>query len=333
MTTHTFALNTELRPLLEATAAQKGTPLWVELIPFGEQITGRDGRSWVNDHPQGVVDAFQANHADLPIDIEHATELKAPKGDPAPAVGWIKGLEVRDGGSIWGWVEWNPQGRSLMEEKSYRYLSPVFTFDTHTKRILQLYSAGLTNQPNLHLTALNQRIQPAGEPAMTLPLALCTALGLSAQATEAQAVSAIHQMKTDKDKALNRASHPSLEKFVPRADHDAALNRAQAAEIRLREIEHRALHQHIEDELEKAQKIDAITPATVDYHRACCQQDGGLTRFRAFLQCAPRMGEDTDWERKAVNKHSQGLSEEDKAACLLLGLDDKDEFNQIKEAA
>ncbi|ATW30227.1 hypothetical protein BJP41_07750 [Candidatus Williamhamiltonella defendens] len=86
MTTHTFALNTELRPLLEATAAQKGTPLCVELIPVGEQITGRDGRSWVNDHPQGMVDAFQANHADLPIDIEHATELKAPKGDPALSV-------------------------------------------------------------------------------------------------------------------------------------------------------------------------------------------------------------------------------------------------------
>ncbi|WP_202967145.1 phage protease [Candidatus Williamhamiltonella defendens] len=277
-----------------------------------------------------MVDAFQANQADLPIDIEHATELKAPRGDPAPAVGWIKGLEVRDGGAVWGWVEWNPQGRSLMEEKSYRYLSPVFTFDTKTKRILQLYSAGLTNQPNLHLTALNQRIQPAGEHVMTLPLALCTALGLSAQ--EAQAVSAIHQMKTDKDKALNSVSHPSLEKFVPRADHDAALNRAQAAEIRLREIEHKTLHQHIEDELEKALKTGAITPATVAYHRACCQQDGGLKRFREFLQCAPRMGEDTDWDKKAVNKQNRGLSEEDKVACSSLGLD-KDAFNQIKETA
>ncbi|WP_254591864.1 phage protease [Candidatus Williamhamiltonella defendens] len=60
--------------------------MWLELIPVGEQITGRDGRSWVNDPPQGMVDAFQANHADLPIDIEHATELKAPKGDPALSV-------------------------------------------------------------------------------------------------------------------------------------------------------------------------------------------------------------------------------------------------------
>ncbi|ATW23280.1 hypothetical protein BJP44_09815 [Candidatus Williamhamiltonella defendens] len=97
-TTHTFALNTELRPLLEATAAQKGTPLWVELIPFGEQITGRDGRSWVNDHPQGGVDAFQANQADLPIDIEHATELKAPRAIPPLQWVGLKGWKCVMGG-------------------------------------------------------------------------------------------------------------------------------------------------------------------------------------------------------------------------------------------
>lgn len=332
MTTKTFALNTDLRPLLEAIAAQKGAPLWVELIPAGEQINGRDSRAWVNDDPQGIVDAFKANGADLPIDIEHATELKAPNGDPAPAVGWVKALELRDGGAIWGLVEWNNEGRWLMEDKSYKYLSPVFTFDTQTKRILQLYSAGLTNQPNLHLTALNQRIKPTGEDAMTLSLAICTALGLSAEATEAQAVSAINQLKDDKDKALNSANSPSLEKFVPRADHDAALNRAQEAENKLKEIEDTALNQQIEDELEKAQKAGAITPATVEYHRACCKQEGGLKRFQEFVQSAPKIGEDTDLDSKAANKQGKGLSEEDKAACHLLGLDE-DEFTKIKEAA
>ncbi len=332
MTTTTFALNTELRPLLEAIATQKGEPLWVELIPVGEHIIGRDGRSWVNDNPQGVVDAFQANNADLPIDIEHATELKAPNGEPAPAVGWVKALAVRKGGALWGLVEWNTQGRGLMEGKSYKYLSPVFTFDTQTKRILQLYSAGLTNQPNLHLTALNQRIKPTGEDTMTLSLAICTALGLSAEATEAQAVSAIHQLKEDKDKALNRASQPSLEKFVPRADHDAALNRAQDAETKLKEIQDTALHQHIEDALQKAQEAGAITPSTMDYHRACCQQEGGLERFQAFVQSAPKIGEDTGLDNKAANQHSKALSEEDKAACHLLGLEE-DAFTKMKEAA
>jgi len=239
-------------------------------------------------------------------------------------VGWVKALEVREGGSIWGLVEWNNEGRWLMEDKSYRYLSPVFTFDTQTKSILQLYSAGLTNQPNLHLTALNkdQRIKPTGEDAMTLSLAICTALGLSAGATEAQAISTIIQLKEDRDKALNSADSPSLEKFVPRADHDAALSRVQEAETRLKEIEDTALNQQIEDELEKAQKAGVITPATVEYHRACCKQEGGLERFLEFVQSAPKIGEDTDLGNKAANKQNKGLSEEDKTACRLLGLDE-----------
>lgn len=332
MKTKTVALNTELRPLLEAIADQKGAPLWVELIPAGENITGRDGRSWVNDDPQGVVDAFTANGADLPIDIEHATEIKAPQGEYAGAVGWIKAVEVREGGSIWGLVEWTDQGRWMIQDKSYRYLSPVFTYNTQTKRILQLYSAGLTNQPNLHLTALNQRIKPNGDKAMSLSLAICTALGLSAEATEAQAVSAINQMKDDKAKALNSANNPSLEKFVPRADHDAALNRAQTAETKLQEYEATALNQQIEAELDKALKAGVITPATVEYHRACCKQEGGLARFQEFAQAAPKIGETTELDKKAANSHGKGLNEEDKAACRLLGISE-DEFIKSKEAA
>ena len=93
MSTKTFALNRDPRPILEALAAQKGAPLWVKLIPTGDiqddkaWIEGRDGRTWVNDNPQGIVDAFEANGADLPIDVEHATELKASNGDPTPTVG------------------------------------------------------------------------------------------------------------------------------------------------------------------------------------------------------------------------------------------------------
>ncbi|EGG93486.1 Mu-like prophage I protein [gamma proteobacterium IMCC1989] len=331
MTTKTFALNTELRPLLEAIAAQKGAPLWVELIPAGEEVVGRDGRNWVNSNPQGVIDAFIANNADLPIDIEHSTELKAPEGEEAPAMGWIKKLEIREGGAIWGLVDWTDRGGWIVEGKEYRYLSPVFTYDTQTKQILQLYSAGLTNQPNLHLTALNQRNQPTGENTMSL-LAICTALGLPAETPEAQIVTAINQLKDDKTKALNSANNPSLDKFVPRADHDAALNRVQQSEDKLKKIESTALNQQIEDELEKAQKAGAITPATVEYHRACCKQDGGLKRFQDFVQSAPKVGEDSDLDNKGLNNQNKGLNEEDKAACHLLGLDEED-FTKAKEAA
>lgn len=69
-------------------------PEWVELVPSG-QVVGRDGRAWINSDPQAIIAAFADSGADLPVDIEHATELKAPLGDPAPAAGWV--LELNRG--------------------------------------------------------------------------------------------------------------------------------------------------------------------------------------------------------------------------------------------
>ena len=91
-------------------------PEWIPLVPAG-QVVGRDGREWVNDNPQLVLDAFAAGSADLPLDLEHATELKAPQGEPAPAVGWIQELQIR-GGQIWGRVDWTEEiGRASCRER------------------------------------------------------------------------------------------------------------------------------------------------------------------------------------------------------------------------
>lgn len=130
-------------------------PGWIHLIPAGP-VVGRDGREWVNDSPQLILAAFAARGVDLPLDLEHSTELKAPQGEPAPAVGWIKDLQAR-AGEIWGRVEWTEAGRNAVESKSYRYVSPVFVFERESKRVVSLTSAGLTNRPNLFLHALNKQ--------------------------------------------------------------------------------------------------------------------------------------------------------------------------------
>lgn len=131
-------------------------PEWVELIPAGPKVTGRDGRSWVFDQASGqlVTTAFVGRSIDLPIDWEHATQRRAPQGQEAPAAGWITVLQLRIG-ALWGKVSWTPRGRAQVEAREYRYLSPVFDYETETGRIVALVSAGLANKPNLLLTALN----------------------------------------------------------------------------------------------------------------------------------------------------------------------------------
>ncbi|WP_226926296.1 MULTISPECIES: phage protease [unclassified Pseudomonas] len=131
-------------------------PEWVELIPAGPKVTGRDGRSWVFDQgsAQLVTNAFVGRSIDLPIDWEHATQRRAPQGQDAPAAGWITVLQLRIG-TLWGKVSWTPRGRAQVEAREYRYLSPVFDYETESRRIVALVSAGLANKPNLLLTALN----------------------------------------------------------------------------------------------------------------------------------------------------------------------------------
>ena len=91
-------------------------PEWIELLPAGV-FYGRDGRGPFRlDDPAAVIastTAMQMN-AGLPIDYDHATDFGAPEGRPAPAAGWIRELEVRDG-AVWGRVEWTAraQVRSL----------------------------------------------------------------------------------------------------------------------------------------------------------------------------------------------------------------------------
>lgn len=92
---------------------ESGTaPEWIQLTPPGHLIRGRDGREWRMPDPHAVVGRFDPAK-EPQIDLEHSSQLLAPNGMPAPAVGWIKQIEVRDG-AIWGRVEWNADGAAAV---------------------------------------------------------------------------------------------------------------------------------------------------------------------------------------------------------------------------
>ncbi len=300
-----------------------GVPGWVELVPAGK-VTGRDGRGWENGNPQAVIERFLNSGVDLPIDVEHATELKAPKGEPAPAAGWVKGLEARDG-AIWGRVEWNQTGQDLVGGKAYRYLSPVILYDRKSGEIAGLTSVGLTNRPNLHLSALNQQGEssPQGqdpeENSMDMKV-LLAAVGLPETATEAEALNAIGKLKSDLASAANSsAASADLAKFVPRGDYDAALARATNAEAVLAEQKRIALETAINSEIELALKAGKIIPATVDYHKAQCQQEGGLDRFKEYVAAVPAMGGPSGLDGKEPEGAGMAMNAEEAQIAAMFG--------------
>lgn len=291
-------------------------PEWVMLLPPGPEIKGRDGRTWLLPDPQEAVNAFHAGNIDLPFDIEHSTELKGRNGEPAPAVGWIKGMEVRDA-AVWGRVEWTDDGRTQIGKKAYRYVSPVFLFEKQSNRITRLLSAGLTNQPNLGLPALNRQQKPQEE--QTMWKKMCAKLGLAETATEDEAINAVVKLQSDLAVAVNRAEVPSLDKFVPRSDYDQAVARATNAEQQI--ADHLTLQREaaINSEIDAAMKEGKIAPASKDFYLASCRHEGGLEQFKKFIATAPVIGDRSGLDDRERGQEVAALNAEQKKIADMFG--------------
>ena len=128
-------------------------PEWVMLMPAGE-LRARDGRRWRLHDAEAVVAETKraAGATDLVFDYNHQTEFTEKNGQPAPASGWIKALEVR-AGAIWGRVDWTDRAKAAIAAKEFRYVSPVFKH-TRAGEVLHLLRAGLLNDPALEMPAL-----------------------------------------------------------------------------------------------------------------------------------------------------------------------------------
>lgn len=189
-------------------------PEWVHLLPAGEngRVATKDKRGpYVVQSAARVIENSFALNDRLPIDENHATDLAAPRGEAAPARGWIVEMQAREDG-IWGRVEWTNAGRELIADRAYRGISPVIYHDKQNT-VHSIARASLVNDPNLRgLKALHQQQQKQQEQSDMDEFLkkLAEALGLSDAATEEEILAAI---KTKADAA-------------PEADL-AALNAAQ----------------------------------------------------------------------------------------------------------
>ena len=318
-------------------------PAWIMLVPAGDKIEALDGREFSNSDPQGIVDAFNADPRDLPIDWNHAEEKKAPLGEEAPAAGWVDKMELR-AGAVWGQSNWTPRGAASLISKESRYISPAFSFDKKTKIIQKLFSAGLVNSPAFDMPALANN-QP---PESTMTPEQLAALGLTAKATPEEITAAILKLKAGPEAELTavkkeletarskisdievqlanaRNANPTLDKFVPRADHDVAVARVKTLEAEKCTAEKTTHDSTVEGEVEAAMKAGKVTPATKAYYVKTCETKDGLEMFRTFIKDAPVIGDPS----KLGGKTTPGaddvatLSAAEKSAALACGLSEE----------
>lgn len=193
-------------------------PEWVQLVPAGRSVA-RDGRRFVLDNPQELIERFNARGVDLAVDYEHQVHKQKPdQTGPIPAAGWIKELASRKDG-LWGRVEWTGQARQLIAAKEYRYLSPSMTVDKTTNRITALLGAGLVHNPALNLVALASET-PAmpNDPETDLaPIftEIISMLGLDEDATAQDVLAKIKELAGKVETAGQELAVPDPRKYVP----------------------------------------------------------------------------------------------------------------------
>lgn len=163
---------------------------WMVLFKAGWGELADGPRFFADQQAFDLVAAAAAEYGnDIVFDYEHQT-LKDVK---APAAGWIKELAWEDGVGIKARVEWTRTAATHLEEKEYRYFSPVFYIRKSDRRVCGLHSSALTNTPKTkHLTPILAKLglNTIKEESMDRTQ-LITALGLKEDATDADILAAV----------------------------------------------------------------------------------------------------------------------------------------------
>lgn len=176
---------------------EAAVPDWVQLLPTSSgavQTFDARGPYHVAD-PELIIQNSFAEADKLPIDQDHAMDLAAKEGRPAPARGWIVEMQAREDG-IYGRVEWTPTGRALLEDRAYSGISPVIGHrSTSDKAIVIIRRASLVNRPNLRgMTSLNQETDTMFQET------IAKLLGLAAEASESDITTALNaRLETSED--------------------------------------------------------------------------------------------------------------------------------------
>lgn len=320
-----------------ATQIAAGKP--VRLLPAG-RFRAADGSGRPQDVPAWHIDADLARQliaranarADRKVvDYEHQTLKAADNGQPAPAAGWMRGLEWRhpsgsEPGGLYMTPEWTPKAAAMIAAGEYRYISPVFTYDT-AGNVLDLLHAGLTNFAGLDgltdLAALSAHFNLDKEPGMDLKK-LVAALGLADNTTEADALAAVTALKAKADESANaiaaltaqvgQAPDPAM--WVPMATHSQTQNALATLTAQVEQAER--------DGLMTAALADGrILPAQDAYWRA--QPVAALKAYLEVAQPVAALSGTQTGGRQPDGKRPEGaLSEAQLAVCKAMGIKPED---------
>lgn len=248
--------------------AGDAAPEWVQLFPTAPAFETRDGRRYRVDDPAKLAAVFAEDKVDLPVDINHSTEIRAAKGEEAEPVGWVKEIAVR-AGLLCARVEWLEKGKAAA--KAYRYVSPSFYHDksglvTRVKSVALVASPALADMPAL--AAATHTAEPS-EPSMK---SIALALGLAEAADEASCLSALTKLKGE---------------TVAKAVHEETVSTLSTTKTALETLQASVRKGKVDALIESALKAKKILPAQKDHYIGLCSTDAGLAQVEQLIAATP----------------------------------------------
>lgn len=269
-----------------------GAPSEIQLIPFGRHNTPKGPFELTEAEVPLIMGDFERHVNDMVIDFEHQTFADPPV--EAPAAGWIKKLVNKGAEGVWGEVEWTPRARSMIENREYRYISPVWIKRREDNRVIALINAGLTNQPNIDgmVPLMNKGITTDKEDHMDKEL--LKALGLAEGATVAEVIAAINKLREPPAIVANKAVVAAL--GLPETATEAeitgtieAMKQSHGSVTDLvsqvNSLTARLSERDATEAVEIAMNAGKITPAQKDWATDYAKRD--LAGFKVFADKAP----------------------------------------------
>ena len=326
-----------------------GAPEVISVLPLGH-VKSAKGEFDVDGESFSAMKAQIAQRGvDLVVDYEHQTLT----GEQAPAAGWVKELFLDDG-QIKARVEWTDRAKAYLENREYRYLSPVITVRKADGKAMGLHSIALTNTPAIeHMEAIVNSLNfEGGQNTMNeFMKKLAALLGLGEDATEEQVAEAlkacVEENKSLKESAAEAAKQQPAEddKVVANkavcellglkagaatADVAAAIMALKGGNIggvnlveQVKSLEAKLADRDAEEAVEMALKAGKITPAQREWAKGYALKN--LEDFKGFVEKAPQvvpMGDVGGSESLALKRDE--VDEATLLVCKQLGISAED---------
>ncbi len=329
---------------------------WQQLLPAGQfrAVDGRPfdvpGNHWFIDADVAANLIALANQRtnDLVIDYEHQTLKAEENGEPAPASGWFKTMEWREGSGLWIKPQWTPRATDFIKNGEYKYLSAVFPYDATTGKPLRLHSAALVNRPGidglqavealaaLSLTSISPQTSNSTEHSMNeLLKKMLAQLGITVEEGKepdtTAALAALSELQTKAGSATTLATKVAA---LEANDNGGTVDPTKYAPV---EVVHE-LHAQIavlsaqgassqlDQIIDKAKQEGRLVPAMEAWARDMGKKD--MAALQAFLDKSQPIAalaamQTTGKKPDETNNPIAALSAEQKQAAELLGMSHK----------